>query len=220
MATVKTLTDDLAQAAAMGNLGGPYAKLPVVPAPGLGASGTQVYASAVNPAEAVYGRTPTAAATAIAPTALQNHIDRGMAMFGQHAPEIVGQVGAIAQRVRAGLQQLGVGGPDPTFHPNPNPLGPPVVAGAPGAARVAALTARKTKIDTAVAGYSGTPANTARIQAYGARADARIGARIAGTPYTKPTTPLPAKTAGTTPIRDLRTGLGLPVRPLGTRRRR
>jgi hypothetical protein len=85
---------------------------------------------------------------------------------------------------------------------------------APSADRVASLTARKGKIDTAAAGYVGTPENKARVDAFAQRADARIGARIAGTPYTKPTTPLPAKTPGTTPIRDVRRSAGLPTRPM------
>lgn len=176
-----------------------------------------------NPAEAVYH-----------PASVLGRMDASHVAQAGLAPAITGEIQQAAQRIRDGLSSANLGqygvdaakigdrvnnvlsrvtggitGPRTSFPPNTTPG----AATPPPAARVAALTARKTKIDTAVAGYQGDTGNTARVQAFGARADARIGARIAGTPYTRPTAALPARTAGTTPIRDVRTSAGLPTRP-------
>lgn len=141
-------------AGALPPVGGPYSPLPV----GQGQTGQSGPSGAgpgqtgqVGPPDAPgFGQTPTAASTAPSafptlnvapptlappPTNLQRNIDAGMAMFGQHAPDIAAGIPAIAERVRNGIRDLvGAPGATPTGQ---HPLNP----GAGPQDAVSALTA-------------------------------------------------------------------------------
>lgn len=132
------------------------------------------------------------------PVSHVDRVNRGMQMIHAATGGIIGSNGAEARQGR-GLRPTGDRGGNPDGSPTTNPAaGPPRKP-----PTTAQLTARKAAIDASVAAYQGDATNTTRVQAFGQRADARLSARIAGTPYTKPTTPLPGKTAGTFPIRDV-----------------